>query len=191
VSVSVEGRIETPLGPIDKRILVTPDGDLALEYLLHWKEMPPGALRLAHVTLNPEAFDPRKLYFETHNGGFQPERFPLGSTRIEHGRSVSFLVSATAAIGMTSGQLTLGDGARHVRIQTDMDEAAVVAQITFLPVSGSFFFRGSFSAAELDDTCCNRQRTDFPRTLSFKIRATEISIAEPETTSLAAIQTHK
>jgi len=169
----VEGVIETPLGPIRKRIRVSPDGDLALEYELQWNQMPPGALRLAHVTLNPEAFDPSQLYSETHNGGFQPERFPLGSTRVEHGRSVSFLVSATAALGMTNGALSLGDQARRIRVQTRMDQAAVVAQITFLPVSGSFFYRASFSAVELDDTCRDRQRTDFPRALAFTVSASE------------------
>lgn len=167
----IEGVIETPLGTMRKKICVSPDGDLALEYGLDWKEMPSGSLRLAHITLNPEAFDPRQLYFECHNGGFEPERFAVGATRIEHGRSVSFLVSASNALGMTNGQLILGDARRHIEVQTRMDEAAVVAQITFLPVVGSFFYRASFSAVELDDTSRNRQRTDFPRRLAFIIRA--------------------
>jgi hypothetical protein len=169
----VEGVIETPLGPICKRVRVSPDGDLTLEYQLQWKQMPSGALRLAHVTLNPEAFDPLRLCFETHNGGFQTERFPVGTTRIEHGRSVSFLVSATSALGMTNGELSLGDHVRRIAVRTRMEGAAVVAQITFLPVVGSFFYRASFSAVELDETCHDRQRADFPRTLAFTVSAAE------------------
>ena len=182
-SALIEGVIETPLGPIRKKIRITPDGELGLEYALDWKEMPPGALRLAHVTLNPEAFESRHLYFETHNGGAQPERFAVGSNRVEHGRSVSFLVSATAALGMTDGQLTLGDQTRRIHVQTQMDQAAVVAQITFLPVAGSFFYRASFSAVELDDTCRNRQRTQFPRKLSFRITASQMQLSEPDTSA--------
>jgi hypothetical protein len=47
----------------------------------------------------------------------------------------------------------------------------VVAQVTFIPVAGSFFYRASFSAAELDETCRNRPRVDFPRTLAFTVTA--------------------
>lgn len=170
-SVAVCGSIATSLGLIRKRIVVSPQGDLGIEYRLEWEEMPPGALRLAHVTLNPEAFDPTRLAFECHNGGFLPERFVVGEKRIDHGRSVSFLVSATSAIGMTNGELRLGDDQRSVAVKTRLDQACVVAQVMFIPVVDSFFFRASFSAAELDETCRNRPRVDFPRTFSFRVSA--------------------
>jgi hypothetical protein len=171
VSAILAGAIETPLGPIRKKIRVNPQGDLALEYGLEWDDMPPGCLRMGHITLNPEAFDSAQLCFECQNGGFRMERFAVGSARIEHGRSVSFLVSASSALGMTSGQLIMGDGKRRVEVRTRMEDAAVVAQITFLPVVGSFFYRASFSAVELDDTSRNRRRTEFPRSLAFIITA--------------------
>jgi hypothetical protein len=167
----VEGEVATPLGMIRKRIRVSAEGQLGIEYKLEWEEMPPGALRLAHVTLNPEAFHHEHLYFESHNGGFLPERFSVGAKRIEHGRSVSFLVSAGGAMGMTDGELSLGDEERTVKVQTHPDQACVVAQVTFIPVVGSFFYRASFSAAELDETCRNRPRVDFPRTLTFTVTA--------------------
>jgi hypothetical protein len=170
-SVVVEGEIGTPLGAIRKRVQVDAEGRLSIEYQLQWEEMPPGALRLAHITLNPEAFDREHLYFESHNGGFLPERFSVGTKRIEHGRSVSFLVSASGAVGMTNGELSLGDAERVVKVRTDLAQACVVAQITFLPVANTYFYRASFSAAELDDTCRDRRRTDFPRTLAFTISA--------------------
>jgi hypothetical protein len=170
-SVIVEGDIATPLGMIRKRIRVSAEGHLGIEYSLQWEEMPPGALRLAHVTLNPEAFHPEHLYFESHNGGFLPERFSVGAKRVEHGRSVSFLVSASSAMGMTNGELTLGDEEQTIKLQTHQDQACVVAQVTFIQVVGSFFYRASFSAAELDETCRNRPRVDFPRTLAFTVTA--------------------
>jgi hypothetical protein len=170
-SVLVEGGIPTPLGMIRKRIRVSAEGQLGVEYRLEFEEMPVGALRLAHVTLNPEAFSHTQLYFESHNGGLLPERFSVGLKRIEHGRSVSFLVSASNAMGMTNGELTLGDNERSIKVGTRMEQACVVAQLTYLPVVGSFFYRASFSVAELDETCRNRERVDFPRTFAFTITA--------------------
>jgi hypothetical protein len=172
-SVAVWGSIATPLGLIRKRIVVSPQGEFAIEYRLDWEEMPPGALRLAHVTLNPDAFRSERLAFECHNGGFLPERFSVGEKRIDHGRSVSFLVSASSALGMTHGELRLGDDERLVTVKTQLDQACVVAQVMFIPVVDSFFFRASFSAAELDETCRNRPRVDFPRTFSFMVSAGE------------------
>jgi hypothetical protein len=187
-SVVVEGEIATPLGMIRKRIRVSAEGELGIEYRLEWEEMPPAALRLAHVTLIPEAFRHEHLYFESHNGGFLPERFPVGAKRIEHGRSVSFLVSASSAMGMTNGELSLGDDERTIKLQTHLDQACVVAQITFIPVAGSFFYRASFSAAELDETCRNRPRVDFPRTLAFTVTVGQSQvIRQPEVCASEAV----
>jgi hypothetical protein len=76
---------------------------------------------------------------------------------------------------MTEGTLKIGDCERAIVIQTSLDQACVVAQITYVPVQGSFFYRASFSAAELDDTCRDRPRGDFPRKLEFTISAEERS----------------
>jgi len=169
--VLAEGEVSTPLGAIRKRIRLSAYGELGFEYELHWDEMRAGSLRLGHVTVNPEALDREQLYFESHNGGFLPERFPVGTRKIEHGRSVSFLVSASGATGMTSGELSLGDGERKITVRTDLTRACVVGQITFVPVANSYFYRASFSAAELDETCRDRQRREFPRTLAFVVSA--------------------
>jgi hypothetical protein len=90
---------------------------------------------------------------------------------------VSFLVSAGSAMGMTNGELSLGDEERTVKVQTHPEQACVVAQLTFIPVVGSFFYRASFSAAELDETCRNRPRVDFPRTLAFTVTAARAELS--------------
>jgi hypothetical protein len=133
---------------------------------------------LAHITLNPEAFNREHLWFKSHNGGFLPDRFSVGAKRIKHGRSVSFLVSASAAMGITNGELSLGDEERAIKIQTQLQQASVVSQVAFIPVPGSYFYRASFSAAELDETCRNRPRVDFPRTFSFVISAGQRTAAQ-------------
>ena len=71
---------------------------------------------------------------------------------------------------MTNGVMTIGNRERAIVIETPLDQACVVAQITYVPVQGSFFYRASFSAAELDDTCRDGPRVDFPRILEFTIR---------------------
>lgn len=179
----VEGDVSTPLGTIRKRIQISAEGELEIAYQLHWEEMPPGSLRLAHITFNPEAFDLEHLYYESHNGGFLAERFPVGTRRIEHGRPVSFLVSASAAVGMTSGELAMGDGERAIRVRTDLCQACVVGQISFVPVAGSYFYRVSFSAAELDETCRGPRRADFPRTFVFCINPVQ-NYADRQTKNL-------
>ena len=167
----IRGSLDTPLGPINKSILITLDGEVRLDYRLDWVEMPLGSLRLGHVTLNPEAFVHSDLYFETHNGGVRPERFALASRQVEHGRSVSFLASANGALGMTGGYLNVGDRNRVLSVWVDKDVACVVPQITFTPVGQSFFCRASFSAAELDDTMLGLTRRDFRRRYEMSITA--------------------
>jgi hypothetical protein len=167
--VIIRGCVATPLGPVEKTIWVTRDGRVRMRSHLQWEQLPIGSLRLGHITLNPEAFDSAKLFFETHNGGFAAERFAVGQKGIEHGRSVSFLVSSSSALGLTNGELRIGDEKRSVVVRTSLAQACVVAQITYKPLPGTFFYRASFSAAELDETCREGSRTDFPRTFEFDI----------------------
>jgi hypothetical protein len=170
-TLMLRGCVNTSLGPVLKTIWVTREGQLRLRFELQWEKLPAGSLRLGHITMHPEAFDPDSLFFETRNGGILPERFALGGKSIEHGRSVSFLVSSSSSLGITDGVLKIGDCERVIVLQTPLDQACVVAQITYLPAQGSFFYRASFSAAELDDTCRDDPRVDFPRILEFIVSA--------------------
>ncbi|MFZ0799674.1 MAG: hypothetical protein WCA13_17455 [Terriglobales bacterium] len=170
-TIMLRGCVNTSLGPVLKTIRVRREGQIRIRFELQWEQLPLGSLRLGHITMHPEAFDPESLFFETHNGGVLPERFALERKSIEHGRSVSFLVSSSSSLGMTEGVLKMGDRERAIVIQTLLDQACVVAQMTYVPVQGSFFYRASFSAAELDDTCRDRPRVDFPRILEFTITA--------------------
>src|SRR5262245_14890583 len=116
------GRIATPLGPIDKVLRFhteTPRVDFSLTF--HWDPWPKGSLRLGHITLLPDVFDRRDLRLITHNGGVEPERFPLHGETVEHGASVSFLVSASGGFGMTEGWAELTDGTRGVRVEVDRE----------------------------------------------------------------------
>ena len=167
--VVIRGCVATQLGPVEKTIWITRECRVRMRSHLQWEQLPIGSLRLGHITLNPEAFDSAKLFFETHNGGFTAERFAVGQKGIEHGRSVSFLVSSSSALGLTNGEMRIGDEKRSVLVRTSLAQACVVAQITYKPLPGTFFYRASFSAAELDETCREGSRTDFPRMFDFDV----------------------
>jgi len=162
--------ISTELGPIHKEIIVDPKvPEMTLRFELDWPEAPNGALRLGHITLNPEAFEHGALSLKTHNGG-EEETFSLGDTPVNHMLPVSALVSSNQAFGVTEGFISLGDGTRQIQVETDKAEAAVIAQLRYEPMEDTYLCRIVFSAQEQDDTSCHAtERQSFSdRKFSFR-----------------------
>ena len=167
-AVSVHGSCETVLGVVDKTVTVDPArGAIELDWTLRWDELPAGSLRLGHLTLNPEAFDPATLWFATHNGGTDLERHPLGRAAVDHGAPVSALVSARQGLGMTEGVLAVGDARRHVRAEIDQSVACPLGLVTFQPAGERYFLRCAFSLTESDET----RRGGIPREADAPQRA--------------------
>lgn len=112
--------------------------------------------RLGFVTLNPEFFDRRTLFYGTHNGGEGLEKYPLfgdgGLLSVDHGQSVSRLVSASSALGMTDGRFYIGDAEHYVCVEMKRADCAGLGMLTCSPVRDSFFLRGYISVGELDET---------------------------------------
>ena len=151
--ILIAGAVATPLGPVEKRILVDDScGAVELFYRLDWPEIPLGSLRLGHITLSPPAFDRSQLFYRSHNGGRCPEAFPLDGAHVHHGDPVSFLVSATGAVGMTEGMVELGDSRRVLRAEVDRCTAALMGMMTYCTVAETYFCRLMLSAAEMDET---------------------------------------
>ena len=149
----VEGTVPTELGDIVKTVRVAAAAArIEVTYRLEWPEIPVGSLRLGDVTLNPRAFDRATLFYRCHNGGNRPETFGLDGKRVGHGEAVSFLVSASHALGITEGVVELGDRDRVLRIEVDKTAAALVGLVTFQAIRDTYFCRVSFSAAEVDET---------------------------------------
>lgn len=149
----VQGSIATELGPVVKTIRVARNRpEVELTYRFEWPEIPVGSLRLGDITLNPGAFERESLFYRSHNGGTEPETFPLNGARVSHGEAVSFLVSASHAIGITEGSVEVGDRSRWLRIDVDKTAAALVGMITYQPIRDTYFCRVSFSATEVDET---------------------------------------
>lgn len=147
----VEAGVATSLGMVVKTIRVAASS-VELRYRLDWEEIPIGSLRLGDVTLAPRAFDRRSLFYRSHNGGVDAETFRLDGTRVAHAESVSYLVSASHAVGITEGTIEVGDAQRTLRVGVDKTAAALIGMVTYQPVRDSYFCRLSFSAAEVDET---------------------------------------
>ena len=151
--IVVEADVATDLGVVRKTIrLRAGAARVDLDFQLEWPEIPVGSLRLGDVTLNPAAFDARSLFYRCHNGGRLPETFALRDAKVEHGAAVSFLVSASHALGVTEGVVELGDAQRVLRVEVDKTVSALVGLINYQPIRDTYFCRLTFSAAEVDET---------------------------------------
>ena len=149
----IAATIPTPLGPIHKTwSLDAASHTLQLRIQLHWPEAGLGRLRLVPITLFPEAFDADTLQVLAANGGAQHECFFLGNQPVDHGKAVSFLVSAHQGLGLTDGVVFLGDASHVIQLRFNPADAALLGQIRHQAVNGTWFTRLSLSARELDDT---------------------------------------
>ena len=156
-AIIAEARVETPRGPILKRLRFAADA-ARVDFDLHfdWKDWGKGVLRLGHFTLLPDAFALSSLTLATTNGG-GPERFALDGARIDHGAPVSFLVSSSHGFGMSEGWAEIGDSKTGLRIEVERATAPLLGMLTHRPLVGrnggkSLFCQIQLSALELDDT---------------------------------------
>jgi hypothetical protein len=168
--LEVDGLVSTAQGSVLKKLRVYYDEPrIDLEYSLDWSTIPPGALRLGHVTLNPRAFDPEHLFYRTHNGGERAETFRLTGESFDHGQAISFLVSAAHGIGITEGVIEIGDDRARIGIDVDKCAAAVVGLVTFLRVDESYFCRLALSLRELDETSSRDSSSARPPTSPIRV----------------------
>jgi hypothetical protein len=152
-TIVLSGSIESELGWIEKAVTIDPEArEVVVDWTLRWAELPPGSLRLGHVTLHPEALDRSSLFYATHNGGSSLEYHELGDEPVDHGLPVSALVSTRMGLGVTEGLLRLGDRHKHVRVRIDHAVARPLGLITYRPAPRRFFLQASFSLTESDDT---------------------------------------
>lgn len=166
--VSITASVKTPLGAVRKCWLIDElSGRVTLSYQLLWDNVGLGSLRLGHITLNPETFEPAGLAYKTHNGGREFERFPLSGSDFDHGSPVSFLISANQALGVTNGVIEIGDSNKGLGIQFLKNQAAAVALVSHRQIRNKFLCRVAFSIQELDDTCRGQAQGPFEFVLTI------------------------
>jgi hypothetical protein len=166
--------VSTPLGAIEKAVrLDGRDGSVQLEWKLGFSELPLGSLRLGHVTLCPEAFDPQTLWYATHNGGSALEQHKVCGPGFDHGGAVSALVSARQGLGLTEGVILIGDANRTLRVEIDQACARVLGLVSWTPAGERWLCRLSFALTESDDTrrgAIPRDHTN-PQRARLRVRA--------------------
>ena len=147
------GSIVTGLGPILKTIRVyqgIPQVDL--EFAFSWDVLPIGAFRTAFMTLIPGSFDRKTLFYATHNGGSEFEKFPLAGWQVAHGTPGSSVVSASSGLGATEGLLIIGDARKAIAVWFDQALCAAMPMVTYREAAPSFFARVMFSCGEMDES---------------------------------------
>jgi hypothetical protein len=173
-SLIISAAIETSLGVLKKSILLPLREDgFSLRYGFDWQELPLAALRLGHITLNPEAFNAAGLYYATHNGGQDKETFHIDKTSINHLSQSGFLVSSSHGVGITGGEIEIGDDRRQLSMTFDPGRSALTGHIQYQRVGKTYFYRLTFSAREIDDTCsaCRKVSSSIPQQIHLNIKA--------------------
>jgi hypothetical protein len=150
--LNISARFSTRIGCFKKVISIPRDAALLrIAYEFDLDEAVLGCIRFNAVTINPEAFDTQALRYQTNNGG-DIEEFSLPGHRVDHGGTISWLVSSRCAVGMTGGTLEIGDRTRTLRVSIDKSKAALVGQVTHQLVGNRPFCRLILSALEYDET---------------------------------------
>ncbi len=148
-AVLVRAEVPTALGPLLKELRVH-EGSLELRWAFsRWGLRPRASLRAGLLTLLDERWG-RELHVTCANGGPR-ERFRLRG-RCDHGRSVSSLVSASAAFGATDGWLSIDDGRAGLQLTWPQHEVAALPLVTCVELGEKRFVRVSFSLSEVDET---------------------------------------
>jgi hypothetical protein len=151
--VQVQAGIATELGLVNKRWDIyasQPRLDLHVSFL--WPELPLATWRTGILTLIPDSWSRESLSYQTHNGGYDLESFPLAGRTVDHAAAVSALISASHGLGGTGGMVILGDGERRLRVSFDQAQAAVLPMLIYQESGEQFFCRLLFSLGELDET---------------------------------------
>jgi hypothetical protein len=167
--LSATARISTELGPVEKTIRLNPPhrdirdarAAVEIEWVLRWRELPLGSLRLGHVTLLPESFETHTLWYATHNGGAESETHFINCPAFDHGAAVSALVTARQGLGLTEGVVLLGDARRTIRVEVDRACARPLGLVSWVPGRERWFLRLCFALTESDET----RRGSIPRDL--------------------------
>ena len=120
-----------------------------------WTKIPKGSLVTGILTFNPEVFDKDTLFYETHNGGDDMERFMLKGSTVNHSQPVSNIVTASGGIGATEG-VVISVTIITMSVSFDQTMCAALPMLNYVETRKSYFLRLLFSVAE-----CDESRPDF------------------------------
>jgi hypothetical protein len=133
-------------------------------------------MRFGDIVLLPNSFESDSLFVETHNGGFEPDHFMISNIEIEHGKYWSPLISARNCLGVTEGEIVIGDHKKALIVRLDRSVSPLPALLTNVQVIDTQFTRLQFTARELDDTSADKviKLDKSGRTFEFSIEPVRI-----------------
>jgi hypothetical protein len=167
-SVTLSVTIPTALGEIEKYWTMNElDGYLKLHYQINWPSYDPGSLRLGFITLNPDVFHRDEVIYRSHNGGKKPETLVCRGS-FDHGQPVSYLVSANQVVGLTQGELEIGDQRVQIRAKLDLTKSRAHAQVFKRDILDSHMTRVGFSLSEADDTSRGVRRLSHEFSIAYE-----------------------
>lgn len=155
--VTVKNRMPMKLPCLHLNKSLTLDADsLTIRYDMYAKDLRPASLRLGICTLPPWSFDQNTLFYETSNGGEQPEHFLLGITAVLQDNPVNHTVTCSHCLGNVTGRLCIGDAEKHIRISTNLSELYSVPLLHYETMKDclerdSYFLRVYYTICERDD----------------------------------------
>ncbi len=137
----------------------TPHGELLKWYQLKGESLecgfkfasdtrPEASLRLGYTTLLNCSERP---WFACHNGGYTREHFDVADD-VDHGAPVSSIVSASSALGATTGEFFLGNGDQGLRLEWDASSCAALPMVSSKKINDEYLNRFWFSLIEADET---------------------------------------
>lgn len=139
---------------IIKKIIILDLNKSQLVINLNLKKINLKILRMLNFTFNPFAFNNKKLFFSSHFGSQDIEKFKINKS-FNYGsyvQDVTRLTSTNNCLPITSGILNIGDNKKIVQFSYDNSVSPVAGLLEFKKYKESFFLRTSFSAREQDDT---------------------------------------
>ncbi len=161
-------RVKTELGEVFKCFRIfkkRPHIDIIIHF--DWEIIPYGSFKGAFITLLPEAYNRKKLFYATKNGGGAWEIFYVAGREIKHDAPSSSLVTASTGLGATEGLVILGDDKYGIGVSFDQTICAAMPMIHYQEVPPNFFCQLLLSCGEVDET--RRQEVKGPLTLSWSI----------------------
>jgi len=177
-SVRIQAEILLDCGKLYKTFRINSHGDqpyVDIDYQLNWSKPMAGSLRLGYITINPEAFSQPNLFYATHNGGRELEYFKM-TEPVNHGKSVSFLVSAKQVIGCTGSIIKLGDHRHHINVTVDKSASALAGMLNYQKVGNSYICRLIWSAMEMDDTSMTSGKDVEPLCCSLRVSGEKLNL---------------
>jgi hypothetical protein len=174
IRIPVAARLAGAYGVLWKTIHVYRDlarVDVGYHFVL--RDQRPRSLRLGVLTLEPGAFEPRRLAYATVNGGRDVERFPLDGTRVALHEAVSPAVSARGCLGATEGWIDVGDDAKGITLAWDPARLAAAPLVQHEPAGERALTRVFLSLAESDDTAAPFWRGHAAFTVSYLGRGSD------------------